>query len=93
MSVDFNIAFAKILETAEISDFDINSSLKELYQDKKKQLNLSDRQIQKILGMDAKTINPILDGTAKQVNFINIIKLSHFLGVSIGDLAKIYLPF
>ena len=92
MSVDFNIAFAKILETAEISDFDINSSLKELYQDKKKQLNLSDRQIQKILGMDAKTINPILDGTAKQVNFINIIKLSHFLGVSIGDLAKIYLP-
>lgn len=34
----------------------------------------------------------ILNGTAKQVNFINIVKLAHFLGVSVNDLIKIYIP-
>lgn len=84
-----------VIEAAIKSNIDIDkvTSLKELYTERKKTLHLSDRQIKKILGMDPnKTINPILEGTAKQVGFINIIKLAHFLGLSVNDLLKVYIP-
>lgn len=70
-----------VIEAAIKSNIDIDrvTSLKELYNERKKTLHLSDRQIKQILGMDPnKTINPILEGTAKHVGFINIIKLAHF---------------
>lgn len=84
-----------VIETAIKSNIDIDrvTSLKELYNERKKTLHLSDRQIKQILGMDPnKTINPILEGTAKHVGFINIIKLAHFLGLSVNDLLKVYIP-
>lgn len=84
-----------VIEASIKSDIDIDkvTSLKELYTKRKKTLHLSDRQIKQILGMDPnKTINPILEGTAKQVGFINIIKLAHFLGLSVNDLLKVYIP-
>lgn len=77
---EFNAPLREVINSAVISSIKIdkeieqNSTLMDLYRKRKKELNLSDRQIQIILGMDRKTINPILDGTAKQVNFINIIK-------------------
>lgn len=84
-----------VIEASIKSDIDIDkvTSLKELYTKRKKTLHLSDRQIKQILGMDPnKTINPILEGTAKHVGFINIIKLAHFLGLSVNDLLKVYIP-
>lgn len=84
-----------VIEAAIKSNIDIEevTSLKELYNERKKTLHLSDRQIKQILGMDPnKTINPILEGTAKHVGFINIIKLAHFLGLSVNDLLKVYIP-
>lgn len=84
-----------VIEAAIKSNIDIDrvTSLKELYNERKKTLHLSDRQIKQILGMDPnKTINPILEGTAKHVGFINIIKLAHFLGLSVNDLLKVYIP-
>lgn len=74
-----------------LNNIDTTFSLKELYTQKKTLLGLSDRQIQKILGIEIKALSPILEGTAKQINYINIIKLSHFLGIPINDLTKIYL--
>ncbi|MBM6670028.1 ImmA/IrrE family metallo-endopeptidase [Phocaeicola coprophilus] len=83
-----------VVDAAIRSSIDVNqvTSLKDLYIEKKKALRLSDRQIQQILGMDPKTINPILDGTAKHMSFINVIKLAHFLGLSVNDLIKVYIP-
>src|SRR5690554_1195764 len=72
------------------SGIDPTKSLEQLYNERKEELQLSDRQIQKILGMDRNTLLPILDGTGKQVNFINLIKLAHFLKLSVNDLIKLY---
>lgn len=91
---DIDIELSKVVDAAVQSSIDIGdvTSLKDLYIAKKTSLNLSDRQIQKILGMEAKTIKPILNGTAKQINFINVVKLAHFLGLSVNDLIKVYVP-
>lgn len=90
----FELDLAKIIDPAvkESGNLSAYGSLKELYVDKKNLLELSDRQIQAILGIDAKTLNPILNGTAKQVNFVNILKLAHFLGLSVNDIVKVYVP-
>lgn len=90
----FELNLAKIIDPAISTPVDLSAygSLKELYVEKKNSLELSDRQIQAILGIDAKTLNPILNGTAKQVNFVNILKLAHFLGLSVNDVVKVYVP-
>jgi Zn-dependent peptidase ImmA (M78 family) len=95
-SIDLRLR--EVVESAVKSSIDfekeieLNSSLMDVYQKRKWDLNLSDRQIQIILGMDKKTLMPILDGTAKHVNFINILKLAHFFGLSVNDLIKLYIP-
>lgn len=83
-----------VINAAIKSKIDIGqvTSLNDLYAEKKKNLHLSNRQILHILGMDSNTLNPILKGTAKHIGFINIIKLAHFLGISVNDLLKIYIP-
>lgn len=85
------LAFRQLMDNARDSSIDINEvdSLDDLYQKKKNELGLSDRRIQKLLGLDAKTLKPILDGTAKQVNVINMIKLAHFIGLSLDDTIKV----
>ena len=89
---DYNKQIGWVLDIDyPLADFN-NYSLKELYNNKKALLGLSDRQIQKILGIDNKTLTPILEGTAKQINFTNIIKLSHFLGITVDNLTRLYLP-
>lgn len=91
---NIDIELRKVIDAAIQSSINIDdiTSLKELYIAKKNSLKLSDRQIQKMLGMDPKTLNPILDGGAKQINFVNIIKLAHFLGISVNDLIRVYVP-
>lgn len=89
-----NSELAKVLEPVTVPDYGFltGATLRELYEAKKHRLKLSDRQIQSILGIDRKTLNPILDGQAKQVNVVNIIKLAHFLGLSVSDALRVYLP-
>lgn len=90
----FDNHLQKVIESAIKSSVEVDpaKSLQELYNERKEELQLSDRQIQKILGMDRNTLLPILDGTGKQVNFINLIKLAHFLKISVNDLIKLYVP-
>lgn len=90
----FDNHLQKVIESAITTsvEVDLTKSLQELYNGRKEELQLSDRQIQKILGMDRNTLLPILDGTGKQVNFINLIKLAHFLKISVNDLIKLYVP-
>jgi Zn-dependent peptidase ImmA (M78 family)/DNA-binding Xre family transcriptional regulator len=91
---NIDIELRRVIDAAIQSSVNIDDvkSLKELYIDKRNSLKLSDRQIQKMLGMDPKTLNPILNGEAKQINFVNVIKLAHFLGISVNDLIKVYIP-
>lgn len=91
---EFEIELARIIDpaTSFSGDLDSYGSLKDLYEAKRSELGLSDRQIHNILGIDPNTLKPILNGTAKQINFINIIKLAHFLGLSVNDITKVYVP-
>lgn len=91
---NYNKEISKILDPVAqlLEETNDDATLKDLYTAKKEKLNLSDRQIQKLLSMDKKTLDPILNATAKQINFINIIKLAHFLGITINKLTKIYVP-
>ena len=91
-ALDFQLSDVIDLSTHQNPITKDGLNLNELYQAKKNSLNLTDRQIQNMLGIEARTLNPIIKGTAKQVNFINIIKLAHFLGMSITDVAKAYVP-
>lgn len=67
-------------------------TLRELYEAKKKRLGLSDRKVQSLLGMQAGTINPILDGTTSRINLVSFIKLANFIGVGFDKLAVACLP-
>ncbi len=92
MNNNFNSELQRIVDAAIKSTIDISnvSSIKDLYDSRKKELGLNDNQIQLLLKMDKNIINPILNGTAKHINILNIIKLGHFLGLSVSDLMKIY---
>ncbi len=68
--MDINNSFSPILQPViKESDENISShSLLELYEMKKLRLGLSDRAIQKLLGIQLNSLKPILEGTAKQIN-------------------------
>lgn len=42
--------------------------------------------------MQLNTLKPILEGTAKQINLVNFIKLANFIGIEFNRLASSYLP-
>lgn len=89
-----DIEFRKILElavndTGKMSDI---KNLKELFEDKLKELDIKQTQALRLLSMEAKTLKAILDGDAKRVDVVNIIKLGHFLGLSINEMMKMYIP-
>ncbi len=91
---EINIELQKVIDAAVKSSVDLQSvtSVRELYQKRKDEWGLTDYQIQNLLGMDKNVLNPIIDGSAKFINVVSVIKLSHFLGVSVNDLIKIYVP-
>lgn len=92
MKIDNN--FSPILRPAirECDENIASHSLQELYEIKKNRLGLSDRAIQKLLGIQLNSLKPILEGTAKQINLVNFIKLANFIGIEFEQLASSYLP-
>lgn len=94
MDVDFNIAMAEVVEplVREKFEYDGITTFQQLYQEKKNALGLSDTQIQKMLKIDRQTLKPILEGNAKRINFLSMLKLASFLGISVDNLAKMYVP-
>lgn len=67
-------------------------SLREAYQKRLEQLGLSDRQAQIMMGVEKNSLTPILECTAKQPNLIVMLKLGFFLGLSIEQVVKSYIP-
>lgn len=66
-------------------------SIKKIYLDKQQELGFTNRQIQQLLSMEPKTLNSILDGKAKRINFLSVIKLANFLNLNLSDIAQSYL--
>lgn len=90
--IDFNHELRKVIDLA-IKDTGVieNTSLKELFTKKINEIGITQNNALKLLNMELKTLNSILDNTAKRVDVINIIKLAHFLGLSINEIMKVYI--
>lgn len=69
-----------------------NKSLKELFTEKVEELGISETKVLKLLGIQPKTLKAILDYSGVRIDVINIIKLGHFLGLSLNEVMKIYIP-
>lgn len=67
------------------------NSLKELFEARKRDLNLTDNLVFKMLDLDAKQVKPILDGEAKRISLITMIKLAYFLNVRLDDVLRLSL--
>jgi hypothetical protein len=66
-------------------------SIAQLYEQKIADLKITKHQADQVLGLDKKTIDPILDYTAKSVDVLHLIKLSEFLGIQdFTEFLKIY---
>lgn len=66
-------------------------SLHELYEARRKELNLTDNVVFKMLDLDAKQVKPILDGEAKRISLFTVLKLAYFLNVSLEEVLKLTL--
>jgi len=63
-----------------------NSDLKELFDQKLKGYNLTQRQALSLLDIEYKSLTPILSGDSKQPNLINILKIASFLELEISEI-------
>lgn len=65
-------------------------TLKELFENKLKELKISKTNVQEILDMPYRTLNGILEGTQKLVDVTNLIKLADFLQIPKEHVFKLY---
>ncbi|WP_289202684.1 ImmA/IrrE family metallo-endopeptidase [Bacteroides acidifaciens] len=63
----------------------VYGSLKEQFNARKAELNLTDNIVFKMLDLDAKQVKPILDGEAKRISLFTMIKLAYFLNTTLDE--------
>ncbi len=66
-------------------------SLRELFERRIEELDIPVTNAREIMDIQLSTLNGILDGTQKRVDFTNLVKLSDFLQISRQELIDIYL--
>lgn len=86
---DFEKINKKFLDKIGVS-LPLDSSIKDAFNARLNKLNLSQKQVENILGIEHKSLDAILDRTAKRVDVVNIIKLSRFLDLSLESLLQLY---
>ena len=89
-STNFNDAFSSILLPVDEYKGSLKT-IKELFNERLIFYNITQRQAAIILGIQARAIDSILDGSAVRVDAINLIKLSQFLGLKESDFHKVYI--
>lgn len=92
---DINIELRKVLESAVHSTQPVEydgATLKDLYQQKLVELKMTGTQIENLLDISHKSLLAILNNTGERIDVINVIKLAHFLGLSVNDIMKLYVP-
>ncbi|MER0442191.1 ImmA/IrrE family metallo-endopeptidase [Emticicia sp. W12TSBA100-4] len=65
-------------------------SIKELFEEKVKQLGVSQLQVEKALDIERKSLLPILNNEAKRVDLINLVKIANFLDISLTEIVKLF---
>ena len=65
---------------------DTHANLSELFKEKTEEYGLTLNQARELLGMEYKTLMPILNGTAKQPNLFNVLKVAEFLEIDLKEL-------
>lgn len=69
----------------------VKETLEELFLDRLNSLDIPKTTALKIMGMTTRTLNGILTGEQKVLDYTQLIKLSNFLGLSIEKVAKLYI--
>ena len=69
----------------------VQESLDELFSQQLKNLNIPKTTAIKIMGMTTRTLDGILTGEQKMLDYTQLVKLSNFLGISLEHGAKLYL--
>ena len=65
--------------------------IREVFETKLVEYNLSKTKALKLLNIDKDVFEEIISGTAKQPNFINIVKISEFLNIDINEFINVVL--
>src|SRR5690554_5178768 len=65
-------------------------ALNELFEQRLAYLNITKHQALKILNIDHKTLDSILAGDSKKIDFVTILKLSDFLETSYDEIISKY---
>jgi len=66
-------------------------SLKELFEQRLSDLNISQHQALRLLNLERKSLTGILDRESKRIDIVNALKLSNFLNLAPKDFIDIYL--
>lgn len=67
--------------------------LKDVFDSKCEELGLTQRKIENLLGIEHKSLKAILNQDALRIDFVNVLKLSDFLGIPVDQLARSYTGF
>ncbi len=73
----------------DLDEFE-GKSIRQLFDLQLEQLGLTQFQVESLLAMERKTVNGILDKTAKRVDVVNMLKLGNFLGIPFEKLMALY---
>ncbi|MGB3184139.1 MAG: ImmA/IrrE family metallo-endopeptidase [Cyclobacteriaceae bacterium] len=85
MSNDIEKLLADIFKDEE------TPSLEELFEQRIKQLGIKKHQAYAALGIDKNSIEPILNGKARQVDTIKLLKIGEFLNLDVSKTIRVYL--
>jgi Zn-dependent peptidase ImmA (M78 family)/DNA-binding Xre family transcriptional regulator len=81
------LRLSKILQEAlEYS----SPSLRKMFDEKLDEYGLSKTNVENLLGIDKKSLDPILDGEAKVTDVVKLLKISEFLEVDIETILKMF---
>jgi HTH-type transcriptional regulator / antitoxin HigA len=84
--------FYKILTPEDAWEGEKNSiSIKEIFDAKLNQYNITQNQAEKLLKMEKRTLEGILNNSLKRVDVINLLKIGQFLGLNTDALMKIFI--
>src|SRR6185503_3266887 len=67
------------------------TSIKAIFEGRLAQHGITQNQAEKLLNMQKRTLEGILDGSAKRIDVINLLKLGQFLGLETNHLFKLFL--
>ncbi len=91
-TTDFLLEFAEILKPIDKHIYNGEvKELKQMFLDKLEKYSLTKFQAEKLLGVQTRTLDAILDKSAVRVDSLNLFKLAQFLGLPINDFITLYI--